>query len=116
MKKTTLHTCISFILLMILIVSCKTVGRFETTKIHLGMTPQEVTNKFGQPYKMQMTTSLSNQKMVQSVFYIYREKEAKLTDHSDYYYVLLFFENERLVKVEQTPDEPKLLNFFSVLN
>lgn len=102
MKTTHMLNGIILILVSVLLLGCKTTNKFASPDIHLGVSKEQVMAKFGKPYKVFMEQLvLPNNETVDVEELIYSQYHLL----SNYYsYVILTFENGKLIKMEQTDD------------
>lgn len=55
MKKLFNLKAACLILIIILFTSCKTVSKFTSESINIGMSKEQIISRFGQPYKYEVT-------------------------------------------------------------
>lgn len=113
----TLLNCLAIILCLTCFVSCRTVeNRFSPIDVRLGMGRMQAAVVFGKPYRSQMEiVTQRNGTKVNMETFIYREIDAVGVDSYEYYYVILYFVNEILVKMEQTPNKPRIIDLTPIM-
>lgn len=69
MKKLFNLKAACLILIIILFTSCKTVSKFTSESINIGMSKEQIISRFGQPYKYEVTKDKETGALEESLFY-----------------------------------------------
>ncbi|CAI9686664.1 DUF2845 domain-containing protein [Elizabethkingia anophelis] len=69
MKKLFNLKAACLILIIMLFTSCKTVSKFTSESINIGMSKEQIISRFGQPYKYEVTKDKETGALEESLFY-----------------------------------------------